>query len=68
MTIVEVSRNVLQKPLPPVLRWVPAAVAVILFTPNIILAYLGTGLETLVLVSIFTVMILEILAQEGINS
>jgi Peptidase family M28 len=53
-------------------RWkyaslVPAIIAAILFTPNIVLAFLGTGQQTLVLVSLFVVLIIELWAQAYSN-
>jgi hypothetical protein len=45
---------------------IPAAMAVILFTPNIVLAFLGTGMQTLILVTILAALCAEIWAEAWI--
>jgi len=44
-------------------RFIPASIATILFVPNVVLAFLGTGLETLVLVAILAVLNVELWAE-----
>ena len=44
-------------------RFIPAIVATVLFTPNVVLAYLGTGQQTLVLVTLFVAMDSELWAE-----
>jgi hypothetical protein len=43
-----------------VLRILPAAATTVLSTPNVILAFLGTGMETLVLVALLLVLAMEL--------
>jgi hypothetical protein len=54
-------------------RWwltklLPAAVATVLIIPNIVLAYLGTGMQTLILVNILVILVVELWAAQQMGA